>query len=210
MMQPDETGISDPGPPSPAWASEIPAELLSTQRILTNYAKINNIKFTVGGQPVLAEQVFQPECLMPIISLEANRIWHMLGQSCVTGSKDPDQMGDLGAIYERDENGYGYFGCISHPPAIADDVTSTMRLLTFLYATRRVLALKENHTIDLLPYIKAWDTINWDLADQTREMPEIPLPEEFDLEFQMSEFSEDKPVAEDVENEISARTPSAN
>jgi len=209
-MYPDETGIPVPPPPSPAWAGEVPGELLSTQRILTNYVKINNIKFMVGTQPVLAEQVFQPECLMPIISLEANRIWHMMGQSCVMKSRNSEQMGDLGAVYEHDADGYGYFGCIAHPPAIAGDVTSTMRLLTFLYATRRVLALKENHTIDLQPYIKAWDAIDWDLANQTREIPEIPLPEEFDQEFQMNEFSEDKPVTEDVENKLPARIPGAN
>jgi len=108
--------------------------------------------------------------------------------------------GDLGSVYERDKKEVSYFPFIAYPPVVGDDVTSTMRLLVFLLSARRILGLKENQKIDLLPYIKQWDKIDWDAVLESAEMPDIPVPDGFDLNFQMKEFLK-QPSGPDVINE---------
>jgi len=190
------------------WDSATAPEAVSIQRVLARYVEVNNIQFTIGGGTRLrAEQVFQPECLMPIVALEANRIWQML-------AKHPNSSmgveGRLGAVYARDQNENSYFPYIAHPPVIGDDITSTMRLLVFLLSARRVLGLKENQTIDLYPHIRQWDSIDWEGAQESGEVPEIPLPEGFDLDFQRKEFISDLqrkiiPAALDATSEMDPR-----
>jgi len=67
---------------------------------------------------------------------------------------------------------------------VGSDVSSTLRLLVFILAARRVLGLTENARIDLVPFIAQWDKIEWD----GETIPQIPVPEGFDLNFQMKEF----------------------
>jgi len=173
----------------PPWEGAVAPEIISIQRVLARYVEINNIKFTLDGIKLHAEQVFQPECLLPVIALEANRIWQQL-------SKHPDSIiahaGELGEEYLKSQDHGSYFPYIVRTPAVVDDASSTLRLLTFVLSARRLLGLKENQTIDLFPHIKQWDHIDWEGARKSGEMPDIPIPEGFDLDFQKTEFEDVK------------------
>jgi len=203
-----ESEYSIPGTGQTPWGESIAPEALSIQRVLARYVELNNIQFMLGeGTRLRAEQIFQPECLMPIIALEADRIWQSLAK---WPSSVIDAEGDIGSTYTQDKEENSYFPYIVYPPIVGNDVTSTMRLLVFLLSARRTLGLKENQTIDLLPYIKQWDQIDWEAAQESGEMPEIPVPDGFDLEFQMKEFlqkptNHSVPVSVDMTTDADSR-----
>jgi len=183
-LHPDFATQNAPAPMT--WESAAPAELLCIQRILARYVQVNNIQLRLGEMAVRAEQVFQPECLMPIVALEADRIWQMLPFKTIRTLSE-QEAGTVGATYEQDQN--SYFSYSAHPPQISEDVSSTLRLLTFVLAARRVLGLKENQHIDLMPYITKWSEIDWEHAVENGQLPDIPVPESFDLNFQIAEFT---------------------
>jgi len=57
-----------------SWNGAVAPEALSIQRVLARYVEVNNIQFILGeGTHIRAEQIFQPECLMPII--EYGKLW---------------------------------------------------------------------------------------------------------------------------------------
>ena len=155
------------------------ADLLSVHRVLARYAQVCNIEFSLGDHKIRSEQVFQPEAMLPIISIEAMRIWQSVEHRPGQKPSDRDTL-DV----DFDDSLEGFFPLAAYPAAIGPDTTSTLRLLVFLLAARRVLGMKENSKIDLVRYISKWDQIDW----EGDTLPEIPIPEGFDLGFQHREF----------------------
>src|SRR5690625_3875481 len=48
---------------------------LAVHSVLAHYTRQCNVSFTLSDHAVMADQVLQPEAILPIISLEAIRIW---------------------------------------------------------------------------------------------------------------------------------------
>jgi len=161
------------------------AEALSVSRVLARYTEVCGIEFALGENKLRAWQVFQPESILPVISIEAMRLWQCIEHPAW---KAPLATDTLEVEFEKVSE--GFFPMASYPAAIGSDISSTLRLLVFVLAARRVLGLKENSTIDLVPYISKWDNINW----EGEELPDIPIPEGFDLGFQHREFATHKTI----------------
>jgi hypothetical protein len=154
-------------------------EKLSVHRVLSKYVSTCNITFSLGSNKLPVEQIFNPEALMPIISVEALRIWQIIShrQGFPLDAVDTMQI-------EFRQVSNTYFPIAAYPVGIGSDIASSFRLLAFLLATRHVFGLRENSKIDLLPFLNVWSQINWDSED----LPEIPLPSVFDPAFRLSEF----------------------
>lgn len=159
------------------------ADTLAIHRVLAKYTQVCGIEFSLGEHRLTQEQVFQPESILPVISVEAMRIW----QSLETRPNLPPAAEDTLGI-EFDISRDGFFPLASYPPLVGTDLTSTLRLLVYVLAARRVLGLKEGMKIDLAPYISKWDQIDW----EGESLPNIPIPEGFDLQFQHKEFMTQK------------------
>lgn len=155
------------------------ADSLSIHRVLAQYANCCGIQFFLGDTRLRSEQLFQPEAVMPVIALEAMRLWQSIEQRPGTPAAPFDS---LEITFSESSN--GFFPLAAYPPPVGSDVSSTLRLLVFILAARRVLGLTENARIDLVPFIAQWDKIEWD----GETIPQIPVPEGFDLNFQMKEF----------------------
>lgn len=160
---------------SPDAALKRPA--LTLHSVLARYTESCGVKFTLDGTEVRADQIFQPEVIMPVIAIEALRIWRDLAH---TGSSEHKNFGIQFVPNDSD----GFFPYAAYCSSIQNDISSTLRLLTCTLATRRVLALKENETIELKPFVTVWDTMDW----HAQEIADIPIPEDFDAKFQHTEF----------------------
>ena len=155
-------------------------ELLSVHRVLAKYATQCNVSFQLGENELTPEQVFQPESLLPIVSIEALRIWHTISQrpgSVAANDKDTFEV-------EFKAQPDAFFPYSSYPPAIGTDTTSTLRLLTFVLAARRVFGMAENSRINLAPFLTEWQNIDW----SSDVLPDIPIPKNFDATFMQREF----------------------
>ena len=168
-------------------------QALSVHRLLARYAQVCNIEFSFGDHKLQTDQVFQPESMLPIISIEAMRIWQSVEHRPGRPASNVDTL-----EVEFDDSIDGFFPLASYPAAIGSDTTSTLRLLVFVLAARRVLGMKENSKIDLARYISKWDQINW----EGETLPEIPIPEGFDLGFQHREFTTQRVIQQQVASEI--------
>lgn len=159
------------------------APIFSAHRLLAGYAKSCHVKFEVHQNAIAAQTVFQPEFIMPVVSIEALRIWKSIhgasqeqcslvteaDKSLVRFKKQPDSL----------------FPLCAYSPDIGQDHGSLLRMLTLCLAARHVLGMVENSTINLSPYIAAWDKIDWAFSDR---LPEVVMPAEFDGEFKQREF----------------------
>ena len=155
------------------------AEALSVHRVLARYAGQCNIRFTLGDNDLTPEQIFQPEALLPVISIEALRIWQTISQRPGHTMRHDDTM-----HVEFRDAGDGFFPYSAYPPGIGHDASSTLRLLTFVLASRRVLGMVENTKIDLVPFLTEWNKIDW----SSDSLPDIPIPSQFDPTFMQREF----------------------
>lgn len=156
-------------------------QALSVHRVLAHYARIMNVEFVLSDSPLTAMQVFQPEAIMPVVSLEALRIWQTLEHRPGTPLSGLDSL----EVQFR-ENREGFFPLSAYVPAIGSDFTSSLRMMVFCLAARHVLGMVENRKIDLFPLIAQWDKINWDSSD----LPEITVSSSFDGNFRSKEFQE--------------------
>lgn len=157
-----------------------PPAQLAVHRVLAQYLNRCGIRFTYAGNPLAPEQLLQPEGLLPVIAIEAMRIWQLLSHR---PGAEPDRHDTFQVEFSDAVDG-AFFPLAAYPALIGSDTTSTFRLLVFLLAMRRVLGLKEGQTIDLRGYVDAWDRLDW--TNDT--LPDIPIPEGYDLQYQLQEF----------------------
>lgn len=152
---------------------------LPVHRVLARYAQCCDVQFTLGENPITPEQVFQPETLMPVIAIEALRIWQSLERRPGSAPLDDDSMQ---IEFKQVED--GFFEYSAYPPHIGSDLTSTLRMLVFLLAARRVLGMVEGEKIDLIPKISLWENIDW----SSDLLPDIPMPADYKGDFHYKEF----------------------
>lgn len=148
-------------------------------RLLARYVRQVGVTFKIGDHTLDPEQVFQPEALLPIVALDAERIW---GDLCSRPARP--SLKDDSLMTEFESAREGFFPLSAHPVDIKNDLSSTLRMLSYILAARRVFSLKENQTIELTPYLSAWRSIDW----TQNTLPQIPTPESFDREFFKNEF----------------------
>src|SRR5690606_16085810 len=74
---------------------------------------------------------------------------------------------------------------------VRDDLTSMLRMLTFLMAARRTMGLHAGTTIELTPFLAAWGEIDWG----SDFLPELLVPEGFDRLFEHNEFKTERRTA---------------
>lgn len=162
---------------------------LPVHRILARYTQSCGITFSVGDNKIEAINVFQPEAFLPVIALEAMRIWQSIERPA---GQVGEQVDSLQANLTPSSS--GLFPMSAFPPAIGSDISSTLRLLVFTLAARRTLGLREGFHIDLLPHLMSWEQIDW----SSDTLPQLPIPGGFDLDFQRTEFSQsyNKPQAD--------------
>lgn len=161
-----------------------PVVNLDVQRVLYHYAEQCNVQFFLAGNKIKASQVFGLNQFLPVIGLDAMRIWHSLQQNSTGRRVTGDQP--LNAHVEADPN--GLFGMRCRPVSIQNDLTSTLRLLVWTLSARRVMGLRLNAHVDLNKRVQAWDAqqfvINWN----DPILPQIPFPDDMDSEFFLHEF----------------------
>lgn len=155
------------------------SQYLSIPRILAGYVSLCGIKFTVNGKIVDPYNIYSPEMFMPVVGLEALRLWHNLGQA-----KGEDLSKSLQITFAQTPD--GLFPLSAHTALIKRGcLLSTLRLLCFNLANRRVFALKENESIELQPFIDTWrNEIDWNSA----VVKPLPVPEVYDGNFLNREF----------------------
>lgn len=161
---------------------------LSVPRVLALYVKKNQINFTLEGNPLPPELVYSPEMVMPIICIEAMRLWQSMerpANSVMPFERPADES--LGVTFV--ESRKSFFPLSAHPPVLDQSITSTLRLLCFNLANRRVFSLKENTPVELAPFIEAWAGIDW----YQDTISDIPVPKEFNARFFHEEFVERLP-----------------
>jgi len=164
----------DADPPAPAGMR------LEVHRLLGHYAEQLGVEFYVGENRIETAQVFQPEAMMPIIALDAMRIWQDI--SVRPGQRAFPMEDSLHTEFIPTTG--AFFPVAAHPDAVRDDPSATLRMLVFLLATRRVLGLRPNQKVDLLMLIRTWDKIDW----ESPTLPELPRPPEFDAKLFQHEF----------------------
>lgn len=155
-------------------------DALSVHRVLARYAHVCDVSFCLGQNDLTPEQVFQPESMMPVIAIDALRIWQSLERR---PGAEPLEADSLQVEFHPVEG--GFFKYSAFAPAIGSDLTSTLRLLVFLLAARRVLGMVPGQKIDLTPRILMWDKINWD----TDVLPELHITDDYDPMFHHLEFA---------------------
>lgn len=155
--------------------------LLSVPRILAQYTKKNGNRFFLQGREIVDSHfIYSPEMFMPIVALEAMRLWQSIEKPAHSEAEYDDS---LGIVFSESES--SFFPLAAHPPLIhSDSLLSTLRLLCFNLANRRVFALKENADIQLDSFVMAWKDINW----YSDTIDEIPVPEDYDNQFLQNEF----------------------
>lgn len=161
----------------------------SIERLLAHYAEENGNRFLVEGSPIPSQTVFSPEMLLPVVALEAMRLWQSLerpANSIEPFKENPDES--LGVTFMEVES--SFFPLAAYPPLLVKSNNSThstassLRLLCFSLASRRVFALKEGQDINLTPLIDAWSEIDW-YGDAIKD---IPIHDSFDTAFMKNEF----------------------
>lgn len=155
-------------------------DAIPVHRILARYAQCCDITFTLGENALSPEQIFQPEAILPVVSIEALRIWQSIERRPGQTPLDEDTLG----VEFREVND-GFFKYSAYPADIGADLSSTLRMLVFLLAARRTLGMVEGQKIDLAPRIALWDKIDWG----SDILPDIPVPEGFDALFHHHEFA---------------------
>ena len=157
------------------------APVLSVHRVLANYTKACNVSFVIHNTPMLAEQIFQPEFIMPVVSIEALRIWKSL-----KGESNQVLVQEDSSMVQFVKGAEGLFPLSAYCPGVGQDPSSVLRLMTFCLSVRHVFGLVEKSTIELTPFISQWDKIDWTFTDK---LPEVWMPEDYDASFKDREFS---------------------
>lgn len=161
-----------------------PVTNLDIHRVLYHYSKQCDVRFHLAGNPVEPSQVFGKNQFLPIIGIDAMRVWHSLQQN----AKGKKAIGDqpFNAYVRPDPK--GLFGMQCQPSAITNDLTSTLRLLVWTLSARRVMGLRLNADIDLEQRILAWNEQRLVIDWNEPLLPQIPLPKDMDADFFMREF----------------------
>lgn len=165
-------------------APQAPLAALQVHRILGRYIQKMGVSLSVGENAIDEISIMRPESILPVVTLDALRIWNDLGSQL--GVLVEGQSDSLGVDIES--NDAAYFLVSATPAPIGQDIGSTLRLLTYVLATRRVLGLHEGQHIDLLPLMRTWDEIRWDTPNG--ELPEVPLAAGYDRKIFFHEFNE--------------------
>lgn len=152
---------------------------LPVHRVLSRYAECCNVKFSLGENPIDTSRVFQPEAVLPVIAIEAMRIWQSLERRPGEASPSKNTLGVR--LVRRSDS---FFRLSAEVQDIGSDTLSTLRLLVFTLASRRVLGLAEGERIDISPRLAMWETINW----ESHGLAEIPMPPDFDPKVFQREF----------------------
>lgn len=161
-----------------------PALNLQVHRVLYHYCQSCQVSFELGGNTIHPSQVLGQNQFLPIVGLDAMRVWQTLGQGAsfsklgITDSFNADLSPDP----------RGLFGMSCTPPSIQSDLTSTLRLLVWTLSARRVLGLKLNATVDLSKLVSAWNRNQFQIKWDDPILPQIPVPDDFDPEYFTNEF----------------------
>lgn len=167
-----------------------PAFSLSIYRLLSHYADTNGNTFLLAGNPVPSQTVFSPEMLLPVVALEAMRIWQTIERPANDISYPIDPLDEsLGLTFMESET--SFFPLSVQTPSLTQDITSSLRLLCFNLASRRVFALQEGESIDLEPLLEEWKHIDW----YAETISDIPVPKDFNSNFMRNEFSQQRVVS---------------
>lgn len=159
------------------------APILSAHRLLAGYARACHVKFAVYKNSVSEQTVFQPEFVMPVIAIEALRIWKVIHGASQEDCNRVSETDKTVVRFKKQPD--SLFPLCAYSPDIGQDHNSTLRLLALCLAARHVLGMVENTTIDLSSYIEAWDKMDWGFTDR---LPEIIMPADFDAQFRQREF----------------------
>lgn len=180
------------------------ATTLCIYRILAQYATENKNTFLLNGGEVSSHVIYSPEMLLPVVALEAMRIWQTLERPANSITDLDITEESLGVTFiESDQS---FFPLSAHPPLLTQNIASSMRLLCFSLANRRVFALREGETINLDPLLKEWKHINW-YSDMIND---IPVPDDFNNGFMRNEFNEIKATQDRQPREKERASPFAS
>lgn len=160
---------------------ELEASSLCIYRLLAQYTKTNGNTFFLEGNPIESHLIYSPEMLLPVVALEAMRLWQSLERPA--NSIVPLEE-SLGVVFLESDT--SFFPLAAYPPAVTQDLPSSLRLLCFNLANRRVFALKEGENIDLGPYLEVWKHIDW----YSDIIVDLPVHKTFNSAFMRDEFSQ--------------------
>lgn len=166
---------------------------LSIYRLLAQYAETNNNTFLLEGNPISSHIIYSPEMLLPVVALEAMRIWQTMERPANSVEPMGIQVDEsLGVTFIESES--SFFPLAAYTPPLTQNLASSMRLLCFNLANRRVFALKEGEAIDLAPFLDAWKDIDW----YSEAINDLPVHKDFNAAFMQNEFTEKRVVPHGV------------